>query len=132
MPMEVEVQHSGSTSQQDSPDQSESGHRSHRSAHDTPSKEPGNSSGKGNHGRVEKQQDDRWVKRSDQSKKKQKRKNTNYRRNLKRKNQERRRSAEDNIKSDGSDKDVESDEWDPWRQATGPDAQKDTTVDLDY
>jgi hypothetical protein len=26
----------------------------------------------------------------------------------------------------------ESDEWDPWHQANGPDAQKDTTVDLDY
>ncbi|KAF1949472.1 hypothetical protein CC80DRAFT_555355 [Byssothecium circinans] len=26
----------------------------------------------------------------------------------------------------------ESDEWDPWHQANGPDAQKDDTVDLDY
>lgn len=26
----------------------------------------------------------------------------------------------------------ESDEWDPWNQATGPDAQKDETIDLDY
>jgi len=26
----------------------------------------------------------------------------------------------------------ESDEWDPWHQANGPDVQKDTTVDLEY
>jgi hypothetical protein len=30
------------------------------------------------------------------------------------------------------DEDGESDEWDPWHQANGPDAQKDATVDLDY
>ena len=32
-----------------------------------------------------------------------------------------------------SEKDGEmSDEWDPWHQANGPDAIKDTTVDLEY
>jgi hypothetical protein len=31
------------------------------------------------------------------------------------------------------DKDAEeSDEWDPWHQAKGPDVQQDDTVDLDY
>ncbi|PVI08272.1 hypothetical protein DM02DRAFT_648325 [Periconia macrospinosa] len=29
-------------------------------------------------------------------------------------------------------KDEESDEWDPWHQANGPDNQKDETIDLDY
>ncbi|CAI6280832.1 unnamed protein product [Periconia digitata] len=29
-------------------------------------------------------------------------------------------------------KEEESDEWDPWHQANGPDVQKDDTVDLDY
>ncbi|KAH8732939.1 hypothetical protein GQ44DRAFT_696697 [Phaeosphaeriaceae sp. PMI808] len=31
-----------------------------------------------------------------------------------------------------NDGDEESDEWDPWHQATGPDAQKDDAIDLDY
>ncbi|KAF2636595.1 hypothetical protein P280DRAFT_533159 [Massarina eburnea CBS 473.64] len=34
--------------------------------------------------------------------------------------------------ADGGQEDEESDEWDPWHQANGPDVQKDDTVDLDY
>ena len=30
------------------------------------------------------------------------------------------------------DEDEESDEWDPWHQANGPDAQKADALDLDY
>jgi hypothetical protein len=30
------------------------------------------------------------------------------------------------------DEDEESDEWDPWHQANGPDVQKDDTIELDY
>ncbi|KAH7408275.1 hypothetical protein DE146DRAFT_629205 [Phaeosphaeria sp. MPI-PUGE-AT-0046c] len=30
------------------------------------------------------------------------------------------------------DEDEESDEWDPWHQSNGPDAQKDDALDLDY
>lgn len=45
-----------------------------------------------------------------------------------RKKEERRLKEEERRKAE----DEESDEWDPWHQANGPDVQKDETIDLDY
>jgi hypothetical protein len=43
------------------------------------------------------------------------------------------RKKEERKRKEKEDREAgESDEWDPWHQANGPDAQKDTTVDLDY
>ena len=110
----------------------DSGPQATTNTQDNVSNEPGSLSRNGNNDRAEKQQDGRWVQRSDNSKKKQKRKNANYRRNLRKRREKKQKDAENETKAGGLEKDVESDEWDPWRQATGPDAQKDTTVDLDY
>ncbi|KAH7123750.1 hypothetical protein B0J11DRAFT_529798 [Dendryphion nanum] len=83
-------------------------------------------------GRIEKSKNNQWVKQSNKSKNKQKRKNSKYKKNLQqRRKRENTRSGEDGV-SDNGDDDEHSDEWNPWRQATGPDVQKDTTVDLDY
>lgn len=73
-------------------------------------------------GRVEKP-NAQWATSSARTKARNKKHNKNYRRKKKeaRKQQEARRHSDD-----------ESDEWDPWHQATGPDVQKDDTVDLDY
>jgi hypothetical protein len=43
-----------------------------------------------------------------------------------RKKEEQKRKEQEMLKAE------ESDEWDPWHQANGPDVQNDTTVDLEY
>lgn len=78
-------------------------------------------------GRVEKQS--QWK----TSNERQKRKNAKNRRvNRKLRNQERKRRREGSMIPGQTEEDEESDEWDPWHQANGPDALKDTTIDLDY
>ncbi|KAF2187752.1 hypothetical protein K469DRAFT_106518 [Zopfia rhizophila CBS 207.26] len=64
------------------------------------------------------------------------RKNKNRRRNLKKKQKEEKKKRRDGTMfSRGTEENElseESDEWDPRRQAIGPDVQNDTTIDLDY
>ncbi|KAF1840523.1 uncharacterized protein K460DRAFT_411106 [Cucurbitaria berberidis CBS 394.84] len=74
-------------------------------------------------GRIEKPKTQQWATSSARTKARNKKHNKNYRR--KKKEDKKRKEA----KGDG---DEESDEWDPWHQATGPDVQMDDTVDLDY
>jgi hypothetical protein len=67
------------------------------------------------------------------SKEHQKRRNTNYRRNKKQKKIEaKKQSREGSMASGQTGDNSESDEWDPWHQANGPDAQKDDTAALEY
>jgi hypothetical protein len=93
-------------------------------------------------GQVEEPKKQQWATNSARSKAKNKRKRNNYAARRKTLRTERglprRRSGRDNASSregdgdgDGDDDD-ESDEWDPWHQANGPDVQKDETLDLDY
>ena len=83
------------------------------------------------HGRVEK--DDRWTKMCGKTKEKTQRKNAKNRKaHRKRKKEEKKKKWNENTAYEQMDEDSESDEWDPWHQAKGPDVQKDTTVDLDY
>ncbi|KAF2875014.1 hypothetical protein BDV95DRAFT_603787 [Massariosphaeria phaeospora] len=82
------------------------------------------------HGRVEKPQQ-QWTKLGPKSKarnaKNRKKNRVNHRA---RKKEEKKKKREPQRDEEGSDE--ESDEWDAWHQANGPDAQKDTAVDLDY
>lgn len=75
-----------------------------------------------------------WAATSAKSKAKAKRKRDRYAKRRKevrlQKGLPRRRSGRNGAGSDYSDE--ESDEWDPWHQANGPDVQKDDTLDLDY
>ena len=73
-------------------------------------------------GRVEKPKT-QWATSSARTKARNRKHNKNYRR---KKKEDRKREE---ARGDGDD---ESDEWDPWHQANGPDVQKDDTVDLDY
>jgi hypothetical protein len=91
-------------------------------------------------GQAEGPKKQQWATNSARSKAKNKRKRNNYAARRKTLRTERglprRRSGRDDANScegdgDGDD-DYESDEWDPWHQANGPDVQKDETLDLDY
>ena len=75
------------------------------------------------HGRVEKES--QWTVASAKTKLRNAKNRKRYRENLRQREKERKRRRD-------RSEDEESDEWDPWHQANGPDAQKDTTVDLDY
>lgn len=77
-------------------------------------------------GRVEKPQQ-QWTKVSAKTKMQKARHRKNHR-----KNQLARKKEEKRMKRERKTEDSESDEWDPWHQANGPDVQKDDTVDLDY
>jgi hypothetical protein len=91
-------------------------------------------------GQVEGPKKQQWATNSAKTKAKNKRKRDNYaaRRTTLRKERglPRRRSGRDGPNSrevqGGGDDDDESDEWDPWHQANGPDVQKEETLDLDY
>lgn len=78
-------------------------------------------------GRVEKLKSQQWTMSSPRTKAKNKRNRDKY----KAKKRDERFKREQARKKD-RDEDEESDEWDPWHQAKGPDVQKDDTVDLDY
>lgn len=75
-----------------------------------------------------------WATTSTKSKAKAKRKRDRYAKRRKevrlQKGLPRRRSGRNGADSGYSDD--ESDEWDPWHQANGPDVQKDDALDLDY
>ncbi|KAH7076493.1 hypothetical protein BKA63DRAFT_510193 [Paraphoma chrysanthemicola] len=78
-------------------------------------------------GRVEKLKTQQWATSSPRTKARNKRHRDNY----KAKKQMMRREKERAQKT-RRDEDEESDEWDPWHQAKGPDVQKDDTQELDY
>lgn len=59
-----------------------------------------------------------------------KRNRANYRARKKAEEKERKRKQRDPGRQ--VEDEQESDEWDPWHQANGPDVVKDDTVDLDY
>lgn len=52
--------------------------------------------------------------------------------NRKNRTEKRKKRREGSVISGQTAEDEDSDEWSPRHQANGPDAQKDTTVDLDY
>ncbi|XPS70383.1 hypothetical protein M3J09_002604 [Ascochyta lentis] len=78
-------------------------------------------------GRVDKLKSQQWTTSSPRTKAKNKRNRDKY----KAKKRDERHKREQARKKN-HDEDEESDEWDPWHQAKGPDVQKDDTVDLDY
>lgn len=73
---------------------------------------------------LEKAKDQQWATSSARTKARNKKHRDKYR--LKKKAERRRREAGD------SEDDNDSDEWDPWHQANGPDVLKDDAIDLDY
>lgn len=79
------------------------------------------------HGRADKPNN--WTKISNKTKERIAKSRKKYRKLQKEK---RRNMREGSTISKQTEEAEESDEWDPWHQANGPDAQKDTTVDLDY
>lgn len=80
-------------------------------------------------GRIDKlkSQSQQWTASSSRTKARNKRNRDKY----KAKKRDERSRREQTRKHNRGD-DEESDEWDPWHQAKGPDVQKDDTVDLDY
>jgi hypothetical protein len=81
-------------------------------------------------GRIEKTKTQQWTTSSARTKAKNKRNRNKYR--AKKKGEKLLREPEETNGSLEDNGDEESDEWDPWHQANGPDAQKADTVDLDY
>lgn len=69
-----------------------------------------------------------WATSSERTK----RRNRKHRNNYRAKKREVRRLQGEPAGEQKDDDTDESDEWDPWHQATGPDAQKDTPLELDY
>jgi hypothetical protein len=78
-------------------------------------------------GRVEKPKAQQWTTSSARTKAKNKRNRDKYK--AKKRGE---RFKREQVRRNDRDEDEESDEWDPWHQAKGPDVQKDDTVDLDY
>ena len=78
-------------------------------------------------GRVEKPKIQQWATSSESTK----RRNRKHRDRYQAKKKAEKFKREQTRKSI-REEDDESDEWDPWHQAKGPDVQKDDTVDLDY
>lgn len=81
-------------------------------------------------GRIEKASMHSWTTSSARTKAKNKRNKLKYQA----KKKARRQAEELRQKEQGQevDDDEESDEWDPWHQANGPDVQKDEGVELEY
>lgn len=78
-------------------------------------------------GRVEKPKIQQWATSSESTKRRNKKHRDRYQAK-KRAEKFKREQTRKSIREE----DDESDEWDPWHQAKGPDVQKDDTVDLDY
>ncbi|KAI8940335.1 hypothetical protein NX059_004028 [Plenodomus lindquistii] len=76
-------------------------------------------------GRVEKPKVQQWATSSEKTRRKNKKNRVNYRAKKKRLELEKHQGSA----GEGGN---ESDEWDPWHQATGPDVQKEEALDLDY
>lgn len=81
-------------------------------------------------GRVAKTQTQQWATSSARTKAKNKKNRDKYKAK-KRDIRIQKDLAKKNARYGGDDED-ESDEWDPWHQANGPDVQKDDRLDLDY
>lgn len=77
-------------------------------------------------GRVEKPKAPQWATSSARTKAKNRRHRDKYRAKKKKLEKE---QVMRHSRPEGDD---ESDEWDPWHQANGPDAQKEDPLDLDY
>jgi hypothetical protein len=76
-------------------------------------------------GGIEKPNNQQWATSSARTKARNKRNRNKYK--------AKKRDARLKKEQVWKDKDAEeSDEWDPWHQAKGPDVQQDDTVDLDY
>ncbi|KAH7399516.1 hypothetical protein BKA66DRAFT_437062 [Pyrenochaeta sp. MPI-SDFR-AT-0127] len=80
-------------------------------------------------GRVEKPKQQQWATSSARTKAKNKRNRDKYK--AKKKGLRIQKDIAKRNARHGEDDD-ESDEWDPWHQANGPDVQRDNTLDLDY
>jgi hypothetical protein len=80
-------------------------------------------------GRVEKQTP--W-KQTSSNNRQQRRNAKNRKKNRQKRAEGRKARREGSTVSGQTEEDGSSDEWDPWKQATGPDAQKDPAVELDY
>lgn len=76
--------------------------------------------------RVEKPNVQKWATSSARTKKRNKQNRDNYRAKKKAEGQKRKKA------SYGREDENESDEWDPWHQANGPDVQKEEALELDY
>ncbi|KAF3001931.1 hypothetical protein E8E13_006823 [Curvularia kusanoi] len=92
-----------------------------------PAPSVGPDSGKVASGRVEKLKTQQWTTSSPRTKARNKRNRDKYK--LKKRDE---RLQREQVRKSNMEKDDESDEWDPWHQANGPDVHKDVTVDLDY
>lgn len=76
-------------------------------------------------GRVEKPKVQQWATSSARTKRKNKKHRDRY--------HAKKKAEKDKCQATyGKGNSDESDEWDPWNQATGPDAQKEEALDLDY
>ncbi|KAF2001182.1 hypothetical protein P154DRAFT_173075 [Amniculicola lignicola CBS 123094] len=77
---------------------------------------------------------EQWTKVSQRTKSKAKRKNVKQRRLRRERLQDMKKKKANGVKRDEEMRENdESDEWDPWHQANGPDVQKDSpAIDLDY
>jgi hypothetical protein len=78
-------------------------------------------------GRVDQLKTQQWATSSPRTKAKNKKNRTKYKAKKQQLRLERERAQKAR-----RDEDEESDEWDPWHQANGPDAQKDDTMELNY
>lgn len=103
---------------------------------DSPNSQPGTGpqrSGMPRNDLVEKVVKHQWTKSSPRTKAKNKKNRKKYqakkREELKARNEARRNAARNDQGARDGD---ESDEWDPWHQATGPDTQKEDAIDLEY
>ncbi|KAF2030028.1 hypothetical protein EK21DRAFT_100768 [Setomelanomma holmii] len=114
-------------------DGSEEGEAASDSARDTAGPAPP-SNDRVQSGRVEKLKTQQWATSSPRTKAKNKKNRINYRAKKKQLRLEKERAEKGRRhKPEGDqDEDEESDEWDPWHQANGPDAQKDDNLELDY
>jgi hypothetical protein len=81
-------------------------------------------------GRVEKPRTQQWTTSSARTKAKNKKNRDNYRAKKKETRLRKERAQKEGRPERAQDE--ESDEWDPWHQATGPDVQKEETFELDY
>lgn len=71
-----------------------------------------------------------WATSSERTKKRNKRNRDKYK--IKKLNLKLQRARTQKDGPPRRDEDSESDEWDPWHQANGPDVQKDEALHLDY
>jgi hypothetical protein len=81
---------------------------------------------------IEEPKKQQWATTSARTKAKTKRKREKYKPRRKELQKERGLPPRKKGRTGGNREDEESDEWDPWHQANGPDNQKEEALDLDY